>query len=324
MFLQAYKKCPVCDAATEENPTKSFLVTSCLRCSHKFLQMPVSQTLDIKALYESENYYSDCGGSGMTSEGYIKNGLEDGLSRFYFNIRLKELARVLPTNSEVKYLDYGSSAGQIVAMAQKELGWSATGIDLSPTSVGKAQSLGINVKQGDIETLIKSQERYHAISLYHCLEHIIDPTELLNKMRLILHPGAVLAIEVPNINSAISKFQGEKWKGLLLPYHIQHFSESSLIRLLENCGYHIERVWTPYYPQATSQIFNIGNIYRKAKRLLKKNNENNSTQTNQRAPTREVGTSHKDSILRTIYYPFDKGISMLGSGEALSVIARVK
>ncbi len=322
MYLEAYEKCPLCSGQTHSYPQSGHQLMVCPHCDHHFLQMARSEKLDIKALYEQENYYSDCGGSGMTSEGYIQNRLNDGLSRFYFKIRLAELANFIPANEKINYLDYGSSAGQIVAMARDELGWASTGIDLSPTSVECANKLGIDVRQGDIELLMSEQRQYDAISLYHCLEHVIHPGELLLKMRTILKPKGLIAIEVPNIYSAIAKFKGKKWKGLLLPYHIHHFHESTLVRLLESCGYEIEKSWTPYYPQATSQILSLSKIYQKVRKRKKSNKREVMAQLTSVPRTTKTYREGQDKALTALYYPFDKSIAMLGMGEALSVIAR--
>lgn len=292
--------------------------------------MPKTESLDIKALYQEENYYSENGGSGMTSDGYMKNGLNDGLSKFYFNIRLKELANKLPNDRHIRYLDYGSSAGQIVAMAERELGWDAHGVDLSPTSVAHAKALGINVSEGDIETLLKAGKTFNAVSLYHCLEHIIDPKDLLVKIREILEEGGLIAIEVPNIYSSASKIKGENWKGLLLPYHIHHFHEQSLIQVLEDSGYQIEKAWTPYYPQASAEIFNIAKFIKKLKGRTKasraaQNEVSSDLKSNVNTELTELSSNKhqkNDLILKGIYYPFDKTMAMMNQGEALSIIAR--
>ena len=274
MFLTAFKRCPLCQGPIEDRASESeqFSIAKCPQCDHQFLNLKTGDVLDIASLYSQENYYSELGGSGMTSEGYVNNGLNDGLSNFYFNIRLKPLAKLLPSNKRIDYLDYGCSAGQIVSIAKNELGWNSSGIDLSETSVNKAQQLGINVRQGAIENLLKEENLYDAISLYHCLEHIVDPSDLLSKLRDKLKDGGLIAIEVPNIKSLPAIKNKSNWKGLLLPYHIHHFHAQSLSKLLVDSGYEIERIWTPYYPQSSSQVLNLLNIYKRFKKIFRHEN----------------------------------------------------
>lgn len=323
MFLHPFENCPLCQREIQYYPKDNYELIRCENCHHQFLQMPAEQSLDIKSLYQQENYYSECGGSGMTSDGYISEGLKDGLSQFYFKIRLKEVAGFVANDKIVNYLDYGCSAGQIVAMAKQELGWNALGLDLSPTSVKHAKKLGINVEQGDADSLLQAEKKFDVISLYHCLEHIIDPESLLIKLHAGLEENGLIAIEVPNIHSIASKLKGENWKGRLLPYHIHHFHSETLSRLLTKCGYRIEKIWTPYYPQSSAEIVNLAKIYRKFRTPHKKDpNSPNSPRPFKQETRRTKGTGHADRLLRTLYYPSDKLMAIMGQGEALSVIAR--
>jgi ubiquinone/menaquinone biosynthesis C-methylase UbiE len=64
------------------------------------------------------------------------------------------------------------------------------------------------------------------------LEHIPHPKNTLNEVHRILKPGGVTCIIVPNIknpNTETDDFPN--------PFHLSHFSEETLNRMMATCGF---------------------------------------------------------------------------------------
>lgn len=133
-------------------------------------------------------------------------------------------------------LDIGCSAGRTVAMFQK-MGWSAHGIDLDPEAIQFGQSHGLRVRSSSIGDLISNREKYHLITLIDVIEHVVDPKQLLEEIKQLMTPGAVLYIKTPAADSLPHRFIGDAW--LESAEHLQFFSRHTLQRLLSDCGFEL-------------------------------------------------------------------------------------
>jgi 2-polyprenyl-3-methyl-5-hydroxy-6-metoxy-1,4-benzoquinol methylase len=67
-----------------------------------------------------------------------------------------------------------------------------------------AKSNGINVRKGSIEQ-IKSNEKFDLIILSHVLEHLLNPSVFLKKIKSILSDNGILYIEVPSLEGILKR-----------------------------------------------------------------------------------------------------------------------
>jgi len=73
--------------------------------------------------------------------------------------------------------------------------------------------------------------------MFHVLEHLQDPSELLNNLVMSnLKPGGLLIAEVPNFGGWQSKWAGNRWLHLDVPRHLSHFTDESLERIINKAG----------------------------------------------------------------------------------------
>ena len=72
------------------------------------------------------------------------------------------------------------------------------------------------------------------------LEHVPNPKEIIEELKIHLSPGGVLAIQVPNDFSQLQEIVKTKAMGheywVSAPDHINYFNFDSLTILLEQCG----------------------------------------------------------------------------------------
>jgi SAM-dependent methyltransferase len=110
-------------------------------------------------------------------------------------------------------------------------------------------------------------KQFDLVILSQVLEHLLDPFQVLVKVRKLIKPEGVLAIAVPNVDAILIKILKSKSSFLGLPQHIIHFSRQGLSAILQRAGFdvnlhmYISRI--PYY-----SISNRLNIHGRSRKLM--------------------------------------------------------
>ncbi len=142
----------------------------------------------------------------------------------------------LPASSRGSLLEVGCGSGNLIAF-MKQKGWAVTGVDTDPVAVQKAQSRGLPVYCGTLETAGFSSNDMDAIAMNHVIEHAPDPAEMLREGYRILKTGGRLMVTTPNHESWGHSLFRENWRGLEPPRHLFVFNPASLLRLIHQAGF---------------------------------------------------------------------------------------
>ena len=136
------------------------------------------------------------------------------------------------------YLDIGCSTGFTLESLSKR-GWDCKGLELNPATAEFARGRGLDVQERDFLDL-SDKENFSAISLFDVLEHLYDPTKVLEKAYKVLSKGGCLYIYVPNWNSATKDLLGEARSHFVWPtHHLTYYTPSTLIKHIEKIGFSI-------------------------------------------------------------------------------------
>ena len=134
-----------------------------------------------------------------------------------------------------KLLDIGASYGDYMYKMQS-LGWNVKGIELNQNSVNHANDkLHLDVRKELIEDFNPNQ-KFDVVHMGMVLEHIINPKEVLEKIKTILAPEGTFIFSIPNVSGFESKLFGQYWYSLHLPMHLNHFSPKTICALLKSIG----------------------------------------------------------------------------------------
>lgn len=87
-----------------------------------------------------------------------------------------------------------------------------------------------------------ADRRFDIVILWHVLEHISCPEELLGEISRHMNENGLLVIAVPNFDSWQRKLFGPYWFHLDLPRHLVHLEPGWLRKRLELLGYRVEHV----------------------------------------------------------------------------------
>ena len=140
-----------------------------------------------------------------------------------------------------RLLDVGCGAGKSL-QAMADLGWDATGVDVSAAAVEACRERGLNVIHSDLAGAAFPEASFDVVTMRHSLEHTHDPLATLREARRVLGPDGELIVELPNIASLPAKAFGEYWFGLEPPRHLCHFSARTLARALAEAGLKLRRL----------------------------------------------------------------------------------
>jgi len=161
---------------------------------------------------------------------------------------------ILPFNGQGRLLDVGCGPGRLL-QELREHGWDVYGVDFSPVAVGRARSVGLNVRQGDLLTAGFESNFFDVVLFSHSLEHVFDPVATLREAHRILKPGGRLLLFLPNAGSTETALFGRWWIAWDPPRHLFHFNKHSVTRLLDKAGFGVVKVRT-----STSKSSFLGSV----------------------------------------------------------------
>jgi SAM-dependent methyltransferase len=148
-----------------------------------------------------------------------------------------DLTKGVAWHGQGRLLDFGCGAGAFLARLH-QAGWRVTGVDCSAESVARIrQALGVTALVGSLPHPDLQDRSFDVVTMWHSLEHVHQPMEVLRAAYRLLVPGGKLVVELPNIESLPFRWFGSFWFGLDLPRHLTHFSPWTLRRMLERAGF---------------------------------------------------------------------------------------
>ena len=142
-------------------------------------------------------------------------------------------------------IDVGCGGGEVMSRLDKK--YTPFGIDVSKQLSQRAQKIaesrGGRVFCGNallgLDTFEKDFFAAAIMSAY--FEHESAPREVLQKIILILQPGAPLVIKVPNYGCINRMVTGGRWCGFRYPDHVNYWTPKTLKKIIADTGFEIVR-----------------------------------------------------------------------------------
>jgi SAM-dependent methyltransferase len=142
-------------------------------------------------------------------------------------------------------LDVGCGDGQFLAAA-RDAGWRAEGIEFSPEGASRAAArLGRPVAVGDLARTRQLPGPFDVVTLWHVVEHLVDPRAMLRAAGARLVSGGLLVVAVPNLDNLPMRLAYRLARRRPLPLyeagwrepHLSHFDPRTLRALLSGAGF---------------------------------------------------------------------------------------
>ncbi|MBM2814518.1 MAG: class SAM-dependent methyltransferase [Ignavibacteria bacterium] len=208
----------------------------------KFGKTQLIQCNDCKAVYLSQfpsNEYLD--------EYYSKQyQLKKGDSLFLEQRRLHRLPEQLFLINKISHyiktparlLDFGCDRGYFIDEARRH-GFDCCGTEQSISAVEYCHQTGLNVRK-DIDDF---DGKFDVITMWHCLEHLPNPNEIIFELKSRLNPNGMLFVRVPAFDSFWAQTLKERWIWFQHENHLFHYTCDSLNNLFHQNGFRTEFIY---------------------------------------------------------------------------------
>lgn len=210
--LERYPFCILCNKVlsaklTQVCDAQTLQLFSVLQCHHCGLEQTWPVPEDLSLFYPSQYYGSR---HGFTAD-------------FCVQRRMKWVNHFCTSG---KLLDIGCGDGMFLLAAQKR-NWDVMGVEMNP-QLARSHNLRVYDNLNEL----KPYGPFDCITLWHSLEHMKNPQEILTQVQSLLATHGVLLIAVPNAHGWQSRLFGKNWLHRDVPRHLYHFGPQALHHLL--------------------------------------------------------------------------------------------
>jgi SAM-dependent methyltransferase len=217
--------CRVCGSARDSTFTvfNEFRIAQCKECGFVFVN-PRPKEEELARLYGSQEHNKYAG------EAYEPFEYE----RPVLDKILRYVRRYVPSG---QLFEVGCGRGDLLKMALEE-GYSVQGCDLFGDRRPKIPS--ITFHDGSLESVNLPSNSVDLVVIRNTLEHLFDPKKELAEIHRVLRSGAYIYLKVPNFHFEHGigcKLVCGKENAFEAPYHLNHFTPTSLKRLLDTSNF---------------------------------------------------------------------------------------
>jgi len=211
---------------------------SVMRCSDCGTQQTIPRPVerDLKWLYAD---YYNFGGSGSSIYTWLREKFHFALPYNPWALIDGDVSFHLP-RGEGRLLDLGCNEGRNLRIYKKN-GFDAEGLEMNEKAAEKARSLGLTVHTEPLEAF-DPPRKYDVVVLSNVLEHSVKPQEMLKAVSRILKSQGEVWISLPNAESWLKHVFGRFWINWHVPFHLYHFSTSTLANLLKSNGFEVVKI----------------------------------------------------------------------------------
>lgn len=229
--------CPVCNSPGRHvgtvTTTRDFALARCHACGLVFVHpRPTPVELD-------EYYVADYFDSAKSSYSDYRSCAELNARKMWSVARDWFDVTAAPSR---RLLDVGTATGGFLTAARED-GWDVHGVEYADAAAEAGRQDGLPILTGDI--FHPDLQQYGLVSMWHVIEHVLDPLAVMRRATDLLEPGGLLLIETPNWNSAGRHARRLNWGAITPPEHIQFFTCRALSDLARRAGLDVVKVETP-------------------------------------------------------------------------------
>ena len=168
----------------------------------------------------------------------------------------KALELIGQQTGNAKLLDIGCGSGTFLSMA-RNYGWELHGIEISEAlaRLCRKNNPDANIRTARFEDVNLENGQFSLITLWDVIEHVIDPVDVISRIKDLLVDGGVALFCTPDESSSLARLGKALYRTRLMQYpalalhppnHTYFFSRIGFHKMLEQVGFTVEH----HYSQA--------------------------------------------------------------------------
>jgi SAM-dependent methyltransferase len=231
-----HDRCPICGSASK--PWGDVDGVPILRCRENRCGFRFFDLAQWRPVYAGRDYYEDWTPGALNPSAPWIRARVDIVRRFKQQGSVAEL---------------GSGIGE-TAVALSEAGFSVVGVEGSEkaTNYLAKRYPAVSWRNESIPGfLAKCGGSFDAITMFHVLEHLPQPQQVIHQVAAALRPNGVVVIEVPDAGGGLARLHGRRWD-YFINHHVNYFDRRSLQQLMTSFGFHcgfVQRTYHFSFPQ---------------------------------------------------------------------------
>jgi SAM-dependent methyltransferase len=141
---------------------------------------------------------------------------------------------------ELKVLDFGCYTGQLLLSLASS--FQKFGIEPNRQAASIAGSRGIQVVAATADEIAGPGDKYDVILCCDVIEHIVNPLELITRLRSQLKEGGTLIVSTGNSDALLWRLTGSRFWYCQYPEHISFVGPRWIHRLQRQAGFEIQSI----------------------------------------------------------------------------------
>jgi SAM-dependent methyltransferase len=227
----------------------TFLAVRCRRCGLVYLN-PRPAMSELDRIYPADYHAFEFSAERFGFVYQVRRKLEAK--------RLLSCCRGL--GQEARIIDIGCGDGFHLSLLREfgQKSWRLEGVDLSDRAVAMGQKNGLKIYKGTVQSLNLPPASYDLALMIATIEHVDDPTAVLEAARSLLKPGGRLVIVTDNTNTL--DFHGSQtryWGGYHFPRHWNLFNPNTIRAIARKTHFELESLTTIVSP--VNWVYSIRN-----------------------------------------------------------------
>ncbi len=207
---------------------------------------------------KNDPYLKGCHDCKIVFTHPLPEGLTEAYDEDYYKIwhekQLRQRVKLWKRRLEIvkkfcksgQLLDVGTGDGLFLKVA-KSANFNVCGTEISPTAVRAAKNLyDLDIHLTEIENADFEENSFDVITIWHVIEHVKNPLEVLKKVYSLSKPGAVVFVATPNLDKHVARIGYRLKSNKPYPFyspkgeqHLFHFTEYTLERIIKKAGFNI-------------------------------------------------------------------------------------
>ena len=193
-------------------------------------------------------------------DGVMRDFLEESEGRFDLcKNEINFINGLFQDDKQKKIIDIGCGNGLIASKFDDN--FIKYGLEVSLIAAEKAKKHITNITTNPLSSDTYDSEFFDVVFSYHVIEHVEDPISFIENIHHIMKTHGKLVLGTPNFDCAMARRFGENFRLLHDKTHISLFSDFSLKSLLEDSGFHVDKIDYPFFETEYFTEENLNRVF---------------------------------------------------------------